>query len=78
MGQGRRHFTDEFKQEAIALLVSSGRVFDRPAAGRLSRRFGSMDRLFSNGDTDMGNSHGRFVWYELMTTDMKTAGSQPR
>src|ERR1700730_232857 len=73
MGQGRRHFTDEFKQEAIALLVSSGRVFDRPAAGRLSRRFGSMDRLFSNGDTDMGNSHGRFVWYELMTTDMKTA-----
>jgi hypothetical protein len=20
----------------------------------------------------MGNSHGRFVWYELMTTDMKT------
>src|SRR3984893_9577680 len=50
-----------------------GRVFDRPAAGRLSRRFGSMDRLFSNGDTDMGNSHGRFVWYELMTTDMKTA-----
>jgi transposase len=25
MGQGRRHFTDEFKQEAIALLVSSGR-----------------------------------------------------
>jgi hypothetical protein len=25
MGQGRRHFTDEFKEEAIALLVSSGR-----------------------------------------------------
>jgi transposase-like protein len=25
MGQGRRHFTDEFKQEAVALLVSSGR-----------------------------------------------------
>ena len=21
----------------------------------------------------MGNSHGRFVWYELMTTDMKGA-----
>ena len=21
----------------------------------------------------MGNSHGRFVWYELMTTDMKNA-----
>ena len=21
----------------------------------------------------MGNSHGRFVWYELMTTDTKTA-----
>jgi transposase len=25
MGQERRHFTDEFKQEAVALLVSSGR-----------------------------------------------------
>jgi uncharacterized protein len=27
----------------------------------------------SNGETDMVNSHGRFVWYELMTTDMETA-----
>ena len=25
MGQGRRQFTDEFKQEAVALLASSGR-----------------------------------------------------
>jgi transposase len=25
MGQGRRHFTDEFKQEAVALLAGSGR-----------------------------------------------------
>jgi transposase len=25
MGQGRRQFTDEFKREAVALLVSSGR-----------------------------------------------------
>ena len=25
MGRERRHFTDEFKQEAIALLASSGR-----------------------------------------------------
>ena len=25
MGQERRHFTDEFKREAIALLASSGR-----------------------------------------------------
>jgi transposase len=25
MSQGRRHFTDEFKREALALLVSSGR-----------------------------------------------------
>ena len=24
MDQGRRQFTDEFKQEAVALLVSSG------------------------------------------------------
>ncbi len=25
MGQERRHFTDEFKKEAVALLASSGR-----------------------------------------------------
>jgi transposase len=31
MGQGRRHFTDEFKQEAIALLVSSGRPLSQIA-----------------------------------------------
>jgi transposase-like protein len=32
MGQGRRHFTDEFKQEAIALLVSSGRPLSQTQA----------------------------------------------
>ena len=31
MGQGRRHFTDEFKQEAIALL-SSGRPLSQIAS----------------------------------------------
>jgi hypothetical protein len=25
------------------------------------------------GETDVGNPHGRFVWYELMTTDMEAA-----
>jgi transposase len=32
MGEGRRHFTDEFKQEAIALLVSSGRPLSQVAS----------------------------------------------
>ena len=32
MGQGRRYFTDEFKQEAVALLVSSGRPLSRIAS----------------------------------------------
>jgi transposase len=32
MGQGRRHFTDEFKQEAIALVVSSGRPLSQIAS----------------------------------------------
>src|SRR5215467_12523021 len=27
----------------------------------------------ANGRTDMANSHGRFVWYELVTTDMEAA-----
>src|SRR5277367_362852 len=32
-------------------------------------------RLFacSKGEADLVNSHGRFVWYELMTTDIETA-----
>ena len=32
MGQGRRHFTDEFKREAVALLMSSGRPLSRLAS----------------------------------------------
>ena len=32
MGQGRRHFTDEFKREAVALLVSSRRPLSRIAS----------------------------------------------
>src|SRR5215831_9061261 len=32
MSQGRRHFTDEFKREAAALLVSSGRPLSRIAS----------------------------------------------
>ena len=31
MGQERRHFTDEFKREAVALLVSSGRPLSQIA-----------------------------------------------
>ena len=32
MSQGRRHFTDEFKREAVALLVSSGRPLSQIAS----------------------------------------------
>lgn len=32
MSQGRRQFTDEFKREAVALLVSSGRPLSRIAS----------------------------------------------
>jgi transposase len=32
MGQGRRQFTDEFKREAVALLMSSGRPLIQIAA----------------------------------------------
>ena len=32
MGHGRRHFADEFKQEAIALLASSGRPLSQIAS----------------------------------------------
>jgi transposase len=32
MSQGRRHFTDEFKREAVALLGSSGRPLSRIAS----------------------------------------------
>src|SRR6185295_12122124 len=40
-----------------------------------SRGGGGATKLFasSNGKTDMVSSHGRFVWYELTTTDMEAA-----
>jgi transposase-like protein len=47
MGQGRRHFTDEFKREAVALLVSSGRPLSR-VAGELGIA-PSMLRNWRNG-----------------------------
>jgi transposase len=34
MGQERRHFTDEFKTEAVALLASSGRPLQQIARER--------------------------------------------
>jgi transposase len=37
MSQGRRQFTDEFKREAVALLVSSGRPLTQ-IAGELGYR----------------------------------------
>src|SRR5262245_29555685 len=48
MGQGRRHFTDEFKREAVALLVSSGRPLSR-IAGELGIA-PSMLRNWRNGN----------------------------
>jgi predicted enzyme related to lactoylglutathione lyase len=40
----------------------------------LSRRVRRGDLLQTRtGETDIVNSHGRFVWYELMTTDMESA-----
>ena len=47
MGHGRRHFTDEFKREAVALLVSSGRPLSR-IAGELGIA-PSMLRNWRNG-----------------------------
>ena len=47
MSQGRRHFTDEFKREAVALLVSGG----RPLSGIASELgiSASMLRNWRNG-----------------------------
>jgi transposase len=47
MGQGRRHFTDGFKQEAVALLVSSGRPLSQIASER--GIFPSMLRYWRDG-----------------------------
>jgi uncharacterized protein len=44
--------------------------------GRLaSGRLNAAPRLFAgaNGDADLVNHHGRFTWYELMTTDVAAA-----
>ena len=57
MGQGRRYFTDEFKQEAVALLVSSGRPLSRIAS-----ELGispSMLRTWRNGSGGRGAGSAR-------------------
>src|SRR5215467_1080040 len=58
MSQGRRHFTDEFKREAVALLVSSGRPLSR-IASELGIS-ASMLRNWRNGSggRDDGVEHG--------------------
>ena len=60
MSQGRRHFTDEFKREAVALLVSRGRPLSRIAselgisapdpAAEISRLRRENDRLRTERD----------------------------
>jgi len=55
MGQERRHFTDEFKQESVALLASSGR-----SLGQIAGELGispSMLRNWRNAAT--GGVRGR-------------------
>jgi transposase-like protein len=56
MGQGRRHFTDEFKQEAIALLVSSGRPLSQIASelGISPSMLRNWDRWFESGSLQRG------------------------
>jgi len=36
-------------------------------------RDGTTPPLTATGETDVANSHGRFVWYELITTDVRAA-----
>src|SRR2546430_12566319 len=57
MGQGRRHFTNKFKQEAIALLVSSGRP-----SSQIASELGispSMLRNWRNGSGGGGGGPAR-------------------
>ena len=64
--------------------LDAHRVPQRPLATRAARcklrasQAGSHARAATalqirTGETDLVNSHGRFVWYELMTTDMEAA-----
>ena len=64
MGQGRRQFTDEFKREAVALLVSSGRPLTQIAA-----EFGIAPSMLRNwrGPTSA-------VWSGAVAGDRRNAG----
>ena len=48
--------------------VSKMDVGQSSLLGRIQRVLGAR-----TGETDMSNSHGRFVWYELMTSDVEAA-----
>jgi transposase len=55
MSQGRRHFTDEFKREAVALLVNSGRAL----SGIASELGGSPSMLRNWRNGSGGRDAGR-------------------
>jgi predicted enzyme related to lactoylglutathione lyase len=58
-----------------AVIQAKGVAFNHAPESKLDRLKCGRHDFFtrSNGETDMVNSHGRFVWYELMTTDIESA-----
>ena len=60
MGQGRRHFTDEFKQEAIALLVSSGRPLSQIAS-----ELGISPSMLRNWRNGSGGRDAGSAWHPI-------------
>src|ERR1700677_5233960 len=57
----------------MGLSLLAGTKTDRRRASEPGRQTDGAVRAGSKGEADLVNSHGRFVWYELMTTDMEAA-----
>jgi transposase len=76
MGTTRRHFTDEFKQEAVGLLTSSGRLLSQIARelGIALRR--SLHRASLDGASDRLRPSVLRAWRD--TNDLGGAGSPRR
>src|SRR6202453_4230465 len=57
----------------MGLSLLAGTKTDRRRASEPGRQTDVAVGAGSKGEADLANSHGRFVWYELMTTDMEAA-----
>jgi predicted enzyme related to lactoylglutathione lyase len=72
----RTPFTGTLQATPLGSEVAAPRDPHGVAVGSVGSDVGMLPTLpVQAGETDVADSHGRFIWYELTTTDMQAAGA---